>query len=274
MDYKMFFALFGGLALFIFSMNFMSDGLQKAAGEKMRSILEVLTGNPVMGVLAGLLVTALIQSSSATTVIVIGLISAELMTLPQAISVIFGANIGTTITAQLVAFKISDYAWLFVAIGFIMFFASRKKQVKYIGPVILAFGMLFVGLSTMGDSMVPLGESQIFRDWMTSVVDIPVLGVLVGTGMTLVLQSSSATIAILQQLASTTTESGETMISLQQSLPILFGDNIGTTITAILASIGGGITAKRVAAAHSTFNIVGTVIFMFFVPWFAKAVML
>ncbi len=274
MDYKMFFMLFGGLALFIFSMNFMSDGLQKAAGEKMRSILEVLTGNPIMGALAGLLVTALIQSSSATTVIVIGLISAELMTLPQAISVVFGANIGTTITAQLVAFKISDYAWLFVAVGFLLFFIIKNKQVKYIGQVILAFGMLFVGLSTMGDAMVPLGESQLFRDWITAVADIPVLGVIVGTGMTFVLQSSSATIAILQQLASTTTESGENLMTLQQSLPVLFGDNIGTTITAILASIGGGITAKRVAAAHSTFNIAGTVVFMFFVPWFAKLVSL
>ncbi len=274
MDWKTIFMLFGGLALFIFSMNFMSDGLQKAAGEKMRSILEVLTGNPIMGALAGLLVTALIQSSSATTVIVIGLISAELMTLPQAISVVFGANIGTTITAQLVAFKISDYAWLFVAVGFLLFFIIKNKQVKYIGQVILAFGMLFVGLDKMSEAMIPLGNSDLFRNWITAVADVPILGVFVGTGMTLILQSSSATIAILQQLASTATDSGGTLLSLQQALPILFGDNIGTTITAILASIGGGITAKRVAAAHSTFNIAGTVVFMFFVPWFAKLVAL
>ena len=143
MDHRNVFELLGGLALFIFGMNFMSDGLQKAAGEKMRRILEVLTGNPIMGVLAGAAVTAIIQSSSATTVIVIGLIAAKLMTLPQAIGVIFGANIGTTITAQLVAFKISDYAWIFAAVGFLMYFAMKNKQVKYVGQVVFAFGVLF-----------------------------------------------------------------------------------------------------------------------------------
>ena len=176
---QMIMTLVGGLALFIFGMNFMSDGLQKAAGDKMRSILALLTKNPVLGVVAGALVTAVLQSSSATTVMVIGFVSAGLMKLPQAISIILGANIGTTITAQLIAFNIGDYAWAFVAVGFILYFFMKKKEfISYIGQTTFGFGVLFVGINIMGDTMDPLASSQVFVDLMMQVQDIPVLGVL------------------------------------------------------------------------------------------------
>ena len=266
--FQMIATLFGGLAVFIFGMNLMSDGLQKAAGDKMRNILAMLTRNPVMGVCAGAIVTAVLQSSSATTVMVIGFVSAGLMKLPQAISVILGANIGTTITAQLIAFQIGDYAWIFVFIGFLMFFFMKKNErVMEIGQILFGFGLLFVGINTMGDTMKPLAASPFFTDLIMNVVDIPVLGVVVGTIMTVVIQSSSATIAVLQNLASTAGPDGITsIIGLEGALPILFGDNIGTTITALLASIGASINAKRTAVAHTIFNVCGTLIFIWFIP--------
>ncbi len=267
------FGLFGGLALFLFGMNMMSEGLQKAAGEKMKSVLAILTKNPVMGVLAGALVTAVLQSSSATTVMVIGFVSAGLMELPQAISVVLGANIGTTMTAQLMAFKISDYIWPIVFIGFFIQFLAKKEQVKNIGQTIFAFGLLFVGIETMGDVMKPLASSPVFTDMIARVSHIPVLGVFVGALMTLVVQSSSATIAVLQNFASQAGPDGvSSVIGLAGAIPILFGDNIGTTITAILASIGQSKSAKRTAIAHSIFNISGSFLFIWFIPWFAKFV--
>ena len=268
---QMIMTLVGGLALFIFGMNFMSDGLQKAAGDKMRAILAMLTKNPVLGVMAGALVTAVLQSSSATTVMVIGFVSAGLMKLPQAISIVLGANIGTTITAQLIAFSIGDYAWAFVAVGFIMYFFFKKKEfVSYLGQTIFGFGVLFVGINIMGDTMEPLASSPVFVDLMMKVQDIPVLGVALGMCMTVIVQSSSATIAVLQNLASTAGPDGiSSIIGLQGALPILFGDNIGTTITAVLASIGGSIAAKRTAAAHVIFNLTGTLLFIWFIPYYA-----
>lgn len=270
--FQMVITLLGGLAMFIYGMNLMSDGLQKTAGEKMHRILALLTKNPLLGVIAGTLCTAVLQSSSATTVMVLGFVSAGLMGLPQAISIILGANIGTTITAQLIAFKIGDYAWLFVFIGFVMyFFLKKKEKVMEIGQVIFAFGILFIGINIMGDTMAPLADSTIFVDLMMKVQDVPVLGVLLGTVMTVVIQSSSATIAVLQNLASTAGPDGVTSIlGLTGAMPILFGDNIGTTITAVLASIGGSISAKRTAAAHVIFNVTGTIIFLFLIPWYAK----
>ncbi len=269
---QMIITMLGGLALFIYGMNLMSDGLQKSAGERMKNILALLTRNPVLGVLAGALCTAVLQSSSATTVMVIGFVSAGLMSLRQAISIILGANIGTTITAQLIAFSIGDYAWAFVAVGFVMYFFLKKKEfLSYLGQTIFAFGVLFVGINIMGDAMKPLAGSPVFIDLMTQVHDIPVLGVLLGTLMTVVVQSSSATIAVLQNLASTAGPDGVTsIIGLTGALPILFGDNIGTTITAVLASIGGSLAAKRTAAAHVVFNITGTFIFIWFIPYYAK----
>lgn len=270
---KVVFGLAGGLALFLYGMNSMSDALQKAAGEKMKKILEFLTKNPIMGVLAGALVTAVLQSSSATTVMVIGFVSAGLMSLPQAISVIFGANIGTTMTAQLMAFKITDYIYPIIFVGFMLYFASKKEKVKNVGLVIFSFGLLFEGIEIMGSVMKPLANSPIFVELMAKVSDIPVLGVLLGAVMTLVVQSSSATIAVLQNFASQPGPDGVTsVIGLAGAIPILFGDNIGTTITALLASIGQSKNAKRTALAHSIFNITGSIVFLFLIPVLAKFV--
>ena len=263
--------LLGGLAVFIYGMNLMSEGLQKAAGEKMRKVLAVLTKNPVIGILAGALVTAVLQSSSATTVMVIGFVSAGLMNLPQAISVIFGANIGTTMTAQIIAFKIDDFIWPIIFIGFLLYFFPKKETIKHIGQSVFAFGLLFVGIITMGDVMKPLASSPVFLDMIERVADMPVLGVLVGTLMTVVVQSSSATIAVLQNFASQPMADGVTSIlGLTGAIPILLGDNIGTTITAILASIGQSKNAKRTAAAHCVFNVTGTLLFIGLVPLYAK----
>ena len=267
------FGLFGGLAIFIFGMNMMSECLQKAAGEKMKAILGMLTKNPVMGVLAGALVTAVLQSSSATTVMAIGFVSAGLMTLPQAISIIFGANIGTTMTAQIIAFKISDYIYLFIFAGFIVAFISKSEKIKNIGQTVFAFGLLFLGIETMGGVMKPLASSPVFTNMIAKVADIPVLGVVVGALMTLVVQSSSATIAVLQNFASQPgADGGTSIIGLAGAIPILLGDNIGTTITALLASIGQPRDAKRTALAHSIFNISGSFLFIWFVTPFAEII--
>ncbi len=264
---KIIFGLVGGLALFLYGMNSMSDALQKAAGEKMKKILGFLTKNPVMGALAGALVTAVLQSSSATTVMVIGFVSAGLMSLPQAISVIFGANIGTTMTAQLMAFKISNYIYPIIFIGFLMNFAGKKERVKNIGMVVFSFGLLFEGIEIMGSVMKPLASSYVFIELMSKVKDLPVLGVLLGMIMTVVVQSSSATIAVLQNFASQAGPDGVTsVIGLAGAIPILLGDNIGTTITALLASIGQSKNAKRTAIAHSVFNITGSIVFLFLIP--------
>lgn len=263
---KIVFGLLGGLAMFLYGMNSMSDALQKAAGERMKRILGFLTKNPLMGALAGALVTAVLQSSSATTVMVIGFVSAGLMSLPQAISVIFGANIGTTMTAQLMVFKISNYIYPIIFIGFIMNFVFKKEKIRNVGMVIFSFGLLFEGIEVMGGVMKPLASSAIFVDLMGKVSEIPVLGVVLGAVMTLVVQSSSATIAVLQNFASQPGPDGiHSVIGLAGAIPILFGDNIGTTITALLASIGQSKNAKRTAIAHSTFNITGTILFMFLI---------
>lgn len=260
------FGLLGGLAVFIYGMNMMSECLQKAAGEKMKKILSLLTRNPVMGALAGMLVTAVLQSSSATTVMAIGFVSAGLMTLPQAISIIFGANIGTTMTAQLIAFKLSDYIYAIIFIGFIVYFIAKSERVKNVGMTIFAFGLLFLGIETMGSVMKPLASSPIFTELIGKVADVPILGVAVGALMTVVVQSSSATIAVLQNFAAQPGADGVTsIIGLAGAIPILFGDNIGTTITALLASIGQPKDAKRTALAHCIFNISGCFLFIWFV---------
>ncbi len=264
------FGLAGGLAMFLFGMNSMSDALQKAAGERMKQILSFLTKNPIMGALAGALVTAVLQSSSATTVMVIGFVSAGLMTLPQGISVIFGANIGTTMTAQLMAFKISDYIYPIIFIGFIVYFIAKSEKAKNIGMVIFSFGLLFEGIEIMGSVMKPLAGSAVFTDLMGRVSEIPALGVVLGAVMTLVVQSSSATIAVLQNFASQPAADGVTsVIGLAGAIPILLGDNIGTTITALLASIGQSKAAKRTAISHSIFNISGSIVFACLIRPFA-----
>ncbi|MFQ6823829.1 MAG: Na/Pi cotransporter family protein [Agathobacter sp.] len=270
---KVILGLVGGLAIFIYGMNMMSECLQKAAGEKMKSILSMLTKNPVLGVLAGALTTAVLQSSSATTVMAIGFVSAGLMSLPQAISIILGANIGTTMTAQIIAFKISDYIYLFIFVGFIIAFISKKEKAKNIGQTIFAFGLLFLGIETMGSVMKPLASSAFFVDLIGKVSTIPVLGVGVGALMTLVVQSSSATIAVLQNFASQAGPDGvSSIIGLTGAIPILLGDNIGTTITAVIASIGQPKDARRTAFAHCVFNISGAILFLFLVKPYAALI--
>jgi phosphate:Na+ symporter len=265
-------SLLGGLAIFVFGMNMLAEGLQKVAGEKLRKIISLLTSNPIIGILVGILVTALVQSSSATTVMVIGFVSAGLMTLKQAIGVILGANIGTTITAWLVSIKIGDYALLLVAVGFILFFFIKAKKVRYIGQIIFSLGLLFVGLNIMSDMMAPLAKAQAMENLILQVTKNKWIGMMVGAIFTAIVQSSSAAIAILQKLSNQTTASGEALMSLSAALPILFGSNIGTTITAVLASIGASISAKRTALTHTIFNLVGSLIFVFFLGPFEKLV--
>ena len=264
MEFSTIMALFGGLAMFIFGMHQMGEGLQKTAGDKMRTVLAMLTGTTIKAILVGAVVTMIIQSSSATTVMVVGFVGAGLMTLPQAVGVIMGANIGTTMTAWIVAAKIDEFAWLFVAVGFIMMFFIKKPKVRYIGQIIFAFGVLFVGLNSMGAAMKPLAKSEAFSNLLLQIKDMPVLGLIVGSISTMIVQSSSAAIGVLQTLAGTATDSaGTPLISMYQAVPILLGSNIGTTITALLACIGGSRDSKRAATAHALFNIVGSVLFMF-----------
>ena len=270
---KICFGLIGGLALFLYGMNTMSDALQKTAGERMKKILSFLTKNPIMGALAGALVTAVLQSSSATTVMAIGFVSAGLMTLPQAMSVSFGANIGTTMTAQLLAFKLSAYIYPIIFIGFMLQFVGKTEKLMNIGMVIFSFGLLFEGIEIMGHVMKPLAGSSVFVDLMAEVSSTPVLGVLLGGVMTLVVQSSSATIAVLQNFAAQPAADGvSSVIGLTGAIPILLGDNIGTTITAILASIGQTKNAQRTAIAHSIFNISGSLVCLCIIPLFAQFV--
>ncbi|MEG1254241.1 Na/Pi cotransporter family protein [Clostridium sp.] len=260
MNYKMFFSLLGGLGLFIYGMSMMGDGLQKAAGAKLKRILEVLTSNRFLAVIVGAGVTAIIQSSSATTVMTVGFVNAGLMNLFQAAGVIMGANIGTTMTAQLIAFKLSDIAPFILAIGVCMVLFSKKKKTKDIGEIVLGFGILFVGMSMMEHSMTPLRELESFKNLILVLGKHPVMGVLVGLAMTATVQSSSATIGILMALAA------NNGIPLEVALPILFGDNIGTCVTALLASIGTTRNAKRASLIHFIFNLTGTIIFMCALP--------
>jgi phosphate:Na+ symporter len=270
---KIIFGLLGGLAMFLFGMNMMSESLKKASGSRIKNVMSILGKNPLLGLLVGAFSTAILQSSSATTVMVIGFVSAGVMSLPVAIAIIFGANIGTTITAQIIAFKLSNYIYVFIFIGFLISFVVKNQRWKNMGITIFAFGLLFLGIETMGGVMKPLAKSTLFIQMMEKVSDIPILGVLTGTLMTVIVQSSSATIAVLQNFASQDTGDGMTsVIGLSGAIPILLGDNIGTTITAILASIGQSKNAKRSAIAHSLFNISGALIFIWIIPIFAKFV--
>ncbi len=245
----------GGLGLFLFGMNMMGTGLQKVAGEKLKRLIEILTNNRFMGVLVGTGVTMIVQSSSATTVMVVGFVNAGLMKLTQAIGVIMGANIGTTITAQLVAFKLSDIAPIVVAFGVSIWLFSSKKKHKEFAEVLIGFGILFIGMDYMKDALKPLREYQGFIDLMAN-LENPAIGILVGFSVTLLVQSSSASIGLLLALAS------EGLITIDLALPILYGDNIGTCTTALLSSIGASKTAKRAAVMHLLFNLIGTIIFM------------
>ena len=247
-------SLFGGLALFLYGMQMMSNGLEAAAGNKMKSILEKLTSNRIKGVLVGAAITAVIQSSSATTVMVVGFVNSGLMTLQQAVWIIMGANIGTTITGQLIALDIGAIAPLFAILGVGAIMFSKNEKVHHISSIVAGLGILFIGMDMMGAAMEPLQESEAFINLMTQFSN-PLIGILVGAVFTAVIQSSSASVGILQALAATG------MIPLSGAVYVLFGQNIGTCITAVLASIGTKVNARRTTIIHLMFNIIGTAIF-------------
>lgn len=249
------FSMLGGLALFLYGMNMMSNGLELAAGNKMKTILEKLTSNRILGVLVGALVTAIIQSSSATTVMVVGFVNSGLMSLTSAVWVIMGANIGTTITGQLIAIDITAIAPLIAFIGVAMIVFFKSKKLDAFGSVIGGLGILFIGMETMSNAMVPLRTMPEFVG-LISKFQNPFIGILVGALFTALIQSSSASVGILQALA----KSG--VMTLSSSIYVLFGQNIGTCITSVLASIGTSKNAKRTTIIHLTFNIIGTVIFV------------
>lgn len=246
--------LLGGLALFLYGMQMMSSGLEAAAGNKMKKILEKLTSNPVLGVAVGALITALIQSSSATTVMVVGFVNSGMMTLQQAVWIIMGANIGTTVTGLMIALDVGAIAPLLAFLGVALIVFLKNPKIHNYGHIIAGLGVLFIGMDMMGSSMEPLRESEAFISLMTKFSN-PVLGILAGMVFTAIIQSSSASIGILQTLAA------GGLITLPSAVFVLFGQNIGTCITAVLASIGTSRSAKRTTIIHLLFNIIGTIIF-------------
>lgn len=254
------FTFIGGLGIFLYGIKQMGDGLQAAAGDRLRSILNTFTSNPLMGVLAGMIVTILIQSSSGTTVITIGLVSAGFMTMRQAIGVVMGANIGTTVTAFIIGIDIGEYSLPILAIGAFLIFFIQKRKVKNVGMILFGFGALFYGLELMSGAVKPLANLDSFKQIMLDMSSNPLYGVVAGTLLTVIIQSSSATIGILQGFFA------NDLISLHGALPVLLGDNIGTTITAVLASLAGSLAAKRVAAVHVLFNVIGAIIFLIIMP--------
>ena len=249
--------IMGGLGLFLYGMNLMGDGLQKSAGSKLKRIIELLTSNVIMGVLVGMVVTMVIQSSSATTVMVVGFVNAGIMSLPQAIGVIMGANIGTTITAQLVSLDVDFLAPVALGIGIVIYMFSNKPKHKNIAEILIGFGILFTGMDFMKEAVKPLAGYQGFTDMLLSFGHHPILGVLMGFAITAIVQSSSASMGMLIALAS------QGLIPITAALPILYGENIGTCVTSLISSIGASRNARRAAIMHLTFNVLGSMIFMF-----------
>lgn len=258
--------LIGGLGLFLYGMKLMGDGLENAAGEGLKSILEKLTSNKYIAVLVGAAVTAIIQSSSATTVMVVSFVNAGLMSLIQATGVIMGANIGTTITAQMVSFNLDAIAPIFIGVGAIVLLVAKKKKVRDIASIALGFGILFLGMGTMSTAMKPVAEASWFQQFVLVVANNSILGLLAGLGMTAVVQSSSATTGILVALATTGA------IDMRLAFPVILGCNIGTCVTAILASLGANRTAKKAALIHLFFNTIGAILFFPFIGPFISLV--
>ena len=256
----------GGLGLFLFGIQMMASGMQKAAGDRLRRILEILTNRPVIGVFTGVLVTLLVQSSSTTTVMVVGFANAGLMNLSQAISVIIGANIGTTVTAQIVSFNIKALALPAIGIGSILNFFGRRRFHRYVGQAALGFGLLFLGMTTMSEGMLPLRELESFRNILASFAVNPLLGVLCSAAFTALIQSSSAATGVI--IAMTT----QGLVSLESAVPLVLGTNIGTCITAMLASLGANVAARRAAVAHVLFNVVGVIFALIFIGYFAELI--
>ncbi len=258
-SFEIFVGIFGGLGLFLYGMKLMSDGLESAAGEKLKGILEKVTSNRFVGVLVGAIVTSIIQSSSATTVMVVSFVNAGLMSLGQAVGVIMGANIGTTITAQMVSFKLDSIAPIFIGAGAILVLIAKKKKIKDIAYIGLGFGILFLGMGTMSGALKPVAETPAFSEFILVVGNNAILGLLTGLIMTAIVQSSSATTGILVALATTGA------IDMRLAFPVILGCNIGTCVTALLASVGANRTAKKAALMHLFFNIFGAIIFLPFV---------
>jgi phosphate:Na+ symporter len=257
--------LFGGLALFLFGMEQMADALKAVAGNRMKTILAGLTKNRLMGVLTGAFTTAVIQSSSVTTVLVVGFISAGLMSMTQSIGVIMGANIGTTITAQIIAFKVTQFALLMVAVGFGLLFFAKRGDLRHHGKGIMGLGLVFFGMAVMGDAMAPLRSYQPFLAWMVAMED-PLLGVLAGALFTALVQSSSAATGVVIVLAT------QGLITLPAGIALIFGSNIGTCVTALLASIGKPREALRAALVHVLFNVAGVALWIAFIGQLAEVV--
>ena len=255
-------SLLGGLGLFLYGMNLMGESLEKVAGSKMKKIIELLTKNIFMGVILGAVVTAVIQSSSATTVMVVGFVNAGLMGLPQAVGVIMGANIGTTITAQIVSFDLTGLAPLALGIGILLYLFGGSEKYKQVGEVFIGFGLLFTGMESMKVAVNPLAEYKGFTDLLATFGRYPILGLLLGFGITAIIQSSSAAMGMLVVLAS------QGLVPLASALPILYGQNIGTCVTSLISSIGANKNAKRAAMIHLIFNILGTIIFLVFLNRF------
>ena len=254
--------LLGGLGLFIYGMKLMGDGLENAAGEGLKKILEKVTKNPIIAVVVGAVVTMVIQSSSATTVMVVGFVNAGLMGLPQAVGVIMGANIGTTITAQIVSFDLTGLAPLALGIGILLYLFGGSEKYKQVGEVFIGFGLLFTGMESMKVAVNPLAEYKGFTDLLATFGRYPILGLLLGFGITAIIQSSSAAMGMLVVLAS------QGLVPLASALPILYGQNIGTCVTSLISSIGANKNAKRAAMIHLIFNILGTIIFLVFLNRF------
>jgi len=254
--------LLGGLGMFLYGMEMMSDGMKMTAGDSMRAILEKLTSNRFIAVFIGAFVTMVIQSSSATTVMLVSFVNSGLLNFVQALGVVLGSNIGSTVTAQIVAFKVTDYALLLIAAGSVMALFAKKDTVKHLGFVILGFGLLFYGMKVMSDTMKPLRTVPTFNSILTS-FENPFLGIIAGAVFTALIQSSSATTGIVITLAS----GGS--ITLEAGIPLILGANIGTCVTAILAGLNATRDAKRVAIGHVTFNIIGVLMFCFWIPYFA-----
>ena len=253
--------LFGGLALFLYGMDGMSRAIQLGAGKRLRKLLARCTAHPAAGLLTGAAVTAVVQSSSAVTIMVIAFLAAGLLQLRQAVPVVFGANIGTTVTAQLLAFQVEQERYLLLFCGVLLCFACRGQKGRSLGEALFGFGLLFEGITVMRSALQPLAESPWLWQRLAQIRQNPVLGLLTGLCMTLTVQSSSATIAMLQSAAAQPgPDNVHSLLGLAGAIPVLLGDNIGTTITAVLASIGQGKDAKRVAAAHAIFNLSGAAV--------------
>jgi phosphate:Na+ symporter len=266
MSKEIIFGIMGGLGLFIYGIWEMSEGLHKAFGGRMRKILHSLTGSPIRGVLVGAGITSIIQSSSATTVLVVGFVNAGLMSLVQALGVIFGANIGTTVTAQIIAFKLTDYALPVIGLGMFVIFIAKKKSHKYIGEFLMGFGILFLGLNILTNVVKPLGQYPWFNNAFVIFSKNPFLGILIGMAATAILQSSSVTTGMILGLAMAN------LVDLRAAIHLVLGCNIGTCVTALIASIGTNISARRAALGHIVFNVIGVIIFLPFLGSFQNLV--